>query len=82
MNISICLGGGSVVWNLSQPLMNSFNKTEAAVYPMLCILKTFSEINLMTILMYFPKITNKLIIKAAVIFITVNGKYVKRNNAV
>jgi len=31
----MCWGGGaSVVWHLSVPLMNSFNKTEAAICPM------------------------------------------------
>jgi len=30
--------GASVVWYLSLPLMNSFNKTEAAIFPMQAML--------------------------------------------
>jgi len=33
----------SVVWHLSLPLMNSFNKTRAAIFPCrVCFLKSFS----------------------------------------
>ena len=39
--------GASMVWHLSLPLMNSFNKTEAAVFPYrLCFLRVFSFISL------------------------------------
>ena len=40
--------GASVVWHHSLPLMNSFNKTEAAVFSYrLCFLRAFSFISLM-----------------------------------
>jgi len=46
--------GLSVVWHISLPLMNSFNKTEAAVVPwMLCFLRAFPFIRLIII---FPVI--------------------------
>ena len=39
--------GASVVWHLSIPLMNSFNKTDAAVLPCrLCFLRAFPGISL------------------------------------
>jgi len=39
--------GASVVWYLSLPLINSFNKTEAAIFPCrLCFLRGFSFISL------------------------------------
>jgi len=34
--------GASVVWHLSLPMMNSFNKTEAAIFPCrICFLRAF-----------------------------------------
>jgi len=37
-----------IVWHLSLPLMNSFNKTEAAIFPCrLCFLKAFPFISLL-----------------------------------
>ena len=39
--------GASVVWHYSLPLMNSFNKTEAAVFSCrLCFLRAFPFISL------------------------------------
>ena len=39
--------GASMVWHLSLPLMNSFNKTEAAVFPCgLCFLRAFPFLSL------------------------------------
>ena len=41
---------GLVVWHLSLPMMNSFNKTEAAVFPCrLCFLRAYPIISLITV---------------------------------
>jgi len=40
--------GASVVWHISLPLINSFNKPEAAIYPMKAVLPEvflFSQLN-------------------------------------
>jgi len=39
IEVSSCpKGGASVVWHLSSPLMDSFNKTDAAIFPMQAML--------------------------------------------
>jgi len=45
--------GASVVWNHSLPLMNSFNKTEAAVFSCrLCFLRAFPIISFIISLLH------------------------------
>jgi len=41
----------SIIWHISLPLMNSFNKTDAAVFPWrLCFLKALPFLSLLHIL--------------------------------
>jgi len=48
--VSLIRKRASVVWHLSLPMMNSFNKTEAVVFPCrLCFLRAYPIISLITV---------------------------------
>jgi len=48
-------GGASVVWHQSLLLRNSFNKTEAAIFPMQAILPQVKKYNCLIIIKQFTK---------------------------